>query len=243
MKEKENLLKSLSLNVINKWIRFESNVYKREVFRCLKSEKMKLNSPKMSEIVKVIHEDELDFEGFLSYDISLAKKMENNTIDMERSYAEFDERYRQLVCNAILISQDEKGEKHFGFLVRNNKYTESSLIGTIGMVGGHYNQDDNNLYSCLIREVTEELKGILLEYSKINPIGFIKEVNDTISNYHLCVLYSIEIPYEYVGKIKSKEAQESLLWMTEVQLKEKLRFKNYDSYLDSWCKIAIDNLL
>lgn len=243
MKEKESLLKNLSLNVINHWIRYESNQSKKEAFRCLKSEKMKLTNPKMGEVIKVIEEDKLIFKGYTGYTNNIAKIIESNTINVERSYAEFDERYRQIVSNAILITQDEKGEKYYGFLQRNRLYTEGSLIGTIGMTGGHYNSNDINMYSCLVREVSEETKGIPFEYSKIKPLGFIKESNNTISNYHVCVLYTIEIPYEYMGKIKSKEPQESLLWITEVRLKEKLKNTLDESDLDSWCETAVKKLL
>lgn len=244
MNQKENLLKSLSISSINKWINLESNETKKDIFRYIKSEKIKANSPKMGEVIKVIPDNLIDKSGFISYDISLAKYIEKNTISLERSYAEFDERYRQIVCNTILITRDNSGTRYFGFLERNHKYKESSLIGTIGMTGGHYNSNDVNMFSCLIREVSEEIKGVPIEYSTISPIGFIREVNNTVSNYHLCVLYCIEFPYEFMGKIKSKENQESLLWIADARLEEMLKKSenSTESVFDSWCEVALGHI-
>lgn len=243
MREKENLLNSLSLNVINNWIKNETDVHKKEMFRCYKSEKIKSTNPKMGEVIKVIKEGLFTFEGFKKFSTNVTQLIELNSIKLERSYAEFDSRYRQLVCNAIIITQDESGNYLYGFLERNRNYTEKSLIDTIGMVGGHLNNLDGSLYSGLIREVSEELRGISFETSEIYPIGYIREVSDTVSDYHLCILYSISIPYSDLSKVKSKENQEKLIWMSKDQLLAELQRAPDESRFDSWCYIAVKNEL
>jgi Predicted phosphoesterase (MutT family) len=243
MKEKENLLKNTSLNVINSWIRKESDINKKEFFRCLKSDKMKFSNHKMGEVIKVIKEDLCGFEGYKEFSQATTKLIEINSIKLERSYAEFDERYRQIVCNAVVETIDNSGKRLIGFLQRVKGYTEKSLIGTIGMVGGHLNEADHTLYSGLIREVSEELNGISFEVAQICPKGYIREVSDSVSNYHICILYSIKIPYSEWSKVKSKEMNEKLLWMSEDRIREELKKHPDESIFDSWCKEFLENII
>ena len=245
MKEKENLLKSLSLSMINAWIRRENDPAKKEAFRCLKAEKMNLHNTKMQERVKAVFANLLNLDGFWHYDRRIKDLLESNAMGFERSYVEFDDRYRQIVCNGLLITYDKnKKETYFGFQKRNEAYTEKSLIGTLGMVGGHSNENDNSLYECLIREVSEELSGVLFEETNIKPAGFIQEFKGPgiISNYHICVLYLIHIPYETMGTIKNKESQEHLIWIPKGQLLDMFEKESKGFKMDSWIEILLNEI-
>ena len=246
MTSSERLLKSISLNSILHWISVERNEYKKESFRLLKSEKMKFDNPKMKELVRVVDDTELDkymVNDFVPYNKRIHNFLETENYEMERSYVEYDNRYRQLVCNAILKTEGSDGQPIYGFLRRNSQYTEKSLIGTIGMVGGHVNNVDNTLYSGLIREVSEELKGISFEDILINPLGYIREKTGKIGDQHLCVLYRISVDPSIYTRIKSKETQESLVWMSKDQLLNQIQCNQRDSNLDSWLHKAMSLLL
>ena len=247
MKEKENLLKNISLNVIKHWIQSESDPNKKEVFRLCKSEKMQSENPKMKEIVKVIKQDTFTEEGFVKFSPKITKHLENNMVLLERSYAEFDERYRQIVCNALLVSYDAKGNVIFGFMKRNHNYKEKSLVNTLGMVGGHHNNSDETIYSGLIREVSEELKGISFETAVVNPIGYIKQVSDikrnVISDYHICVLYAITVDPLCINEIRNRENKEHLIWMSLNEVENNLKLPSNESIFDSWCKVALENCI
>lgn len=245
MKEKENLLRNLSLSVVNKWIKNENDPVKKEAFRCLKADKMNFNNSKMSEQIKVIRSNLLGFDGFCKYDKKIKELLESNNVILERSYAEFDDRYRQLVSNGLLLTYDvNKNEILFGFQKRNTNYTEKTLIGTLGMVGGHINRNDNSLYEGLIREMSEEISNVPFEEITIKPAGFIQEfkTQGCISNYHLCVLYLINIPYECIGKIKNKESQERLIWIPQGQLLDTFKKESKGFKMDSWIEILLNEI-
>lgn len=246
MTSSERLLQNISLSSVLHWISVERNEYKKESFRLLKSEKMKFDNPKMKELVRVVDDTELDnymVTDFVPYSRRIHNYLELDNFELERSYAEYDNRYRQLVCNAILKSEDNEGQTVYGFLRRNNQFTEKSLIGTIGMVGGHVNNVDNTLYSGLIREVSEELKGFSFEDILINPLGYIREKTGKIGDQHLCILYQISVNPSIYTKVKSKETQEFLVWMSKDQLLKELQKNQDDSNLDSWLYKAMTLLL
>lgn len=246
MTDTERLLKNISLSTILHWISVESNKYKKESFRLLKSEKMKFDNPKMKELVRVVKDKKLDEfmdNDFVPYSYTIHSYLEHKNVEKERSYAEYDSRYRQLVCNGILVSKDRTGKPIYGFLRREKSYTEKSLIGTIGMVGGHVNSEDTTLFSGLIREMSEELQNVTFEDILVKPLGYIREKTGKIGDQHLCVLYQISIPPRYYSRIKSKEKQESLVWMSKDQLLEEVKHSQDDSLLDSWLYKAIMILL
>lgn len=245
MKEKEKLLKNTSLSRIKNWIENENDQEKKEVFRCFKSEKMNFDNNKMSEEIKVIDQNLLNVNGFIPYTKKIKDSLERGSIVVQRSYAEFDNRYRQLVSNGIILVYNEKENKYyFGFQKRKSNYAEISLSGTLGMVGGHVNVLDNTIYEGLLREISEELKGFSFEESIIKPVGFINEKHKiaNISDYHLCVAYIIKIPFEDMGKIKNRESQEQLLWISETELVAKLKDESQNE-MDSWVEILLNEIL
>lgn len=242
MQLSENVLKNLSMNKILKMVRNEKDPIKKEIFRNTKSQKLLLGNKKMLERIKVIDNNLISDSGFIPYDEKLKYKIEKNMKALERSYAEYDERYRQIICNGLLITRDPKsGDYLYGFQKRNKSYNEKTLIGTLGMVGGHMNVSDNSLYEGLIREMGEELKNFSFENLKIVPKGYIKQAcTKSISDYHICALYYVYMPYNCARRIKNKETQENLHWIPSIKLEQYL--KTYNGF-DSWVKIIIENLI
>lgn len=238
MKEMKSFLKNISLETILGWIKSERNPMKREAFKILKAQKMLVSNSKMEEILRVIKDSKLDFEGFKPYSKALTSRLEIESEELTRAYAEYNSEYRQLVCNVILEAE-LNGNTVFGFLKRGRTYTEKSLIGSIGMVGGHVNNTDCNLFSGLVREVSEEIRNISFENLDVFPLGYIREVSDSISKQHLCVLYCIKVRQGANINFHSTESKESFIWMTSEQIKKELQ-KEHDSLLDSWALCAMD---
>ena len=246
MKETNDFMKSISLNTILYWIKKEKNPVKKKAFEIIKALKLDYSKKDMDEVLRVIDDSSLLFEGFLKYNKTTHSKLESSTIALTRAFAEYDNDYRQLVCNSILEVKDSNGKKMFGFLKRSSTYKENRLSDLVGMVGGHANTNDGNLFACLVRELSEEIKNISFEDSKIEPLGYIRLNNGTVSNQHLCVLYVTHLSGDVIA-LKSNEENEKLIWLNEDQIRVALTENKRDghmaSLLDSWAKIAMENYL
>ena len=210
---------------------------KKQAFNILKSMKILQTNPHMNEEIKVISSDMLDDigEGFTRYDQVNIHRLENYSFKMNRSLAEYDSSYRQLVCNIILRCRI-RNEIHYGLLRRNDKVNETRLANSIGMIGGHANGNDSHFIDCLKREVSEEIS---LQTYEPNLIGIIKDSNSKVSMQHLCVLYVANLSDKQIN-IKSKEANESFIWLPESHIRKYLSEPNS---FDSWVRIGLSEII
>lgn len=250
MKEILNFLNNTPLEKLDFWCNNENDKTKKEAFKALRAFSLEtMPNSNFGEMLRIISDKDLNLVmnnyGYMDYTNLLYKTIEAisfNHSPMTRSYAEYDEYYRQIVCNA-LINVTINGVRNFGFLLRNNNYNEPSLSGSIAMVGGHVNADDSSLYMGLMREVSEELPGIRFENNCfIKPLGFIREKSNGVSGKHLCILYLIELKLDYLPELSCPEEKESFIWYTEDQIKSIIK-KGEDQGLDSWALAAIQKYL
>lgn len=243
MNETETFLKNTSLNSLLCAIKNESNPLVRECLKCMKAEKMIFINPHMNEVLRVIKDDKLNFVGFKSYHKGLHKILEKDSETMTRGYAEYNSEYRQLVANVLIHGKTNSGSDVFGFLKRFNGYTEKSLVGSAGMVGGHINVSDRNLFQGLIRELSEEIKNVPFDNSKIFPFGFIREMGDNISRQHLCVLYVMELTSDANMNLISGEVNEKFVWYDTKQVEKELSGPIDSCVFDTWARKALENYL
>lgn len=234
-------IKRLSLNSIIKWRdKYSIGSPEWDAINTIKSLKLEVGDSKFQEKLKVIDNTILsEYEGFIPYSKALANYLESNLRPLERCMAEFNPKYRQIVCCALIR---HKSDNRFMFLSRKSTFTDQRLCGYSGLVGGHMNTSDENIDMCLLREVSEEINGLDLINSVITPVGFIRTVGgsleDNISNEHLCCLYIIDVDSL---KVNSKSCSERAIWYTQEQLNKMVESDSCD--LDSWAKIAIKHIL
>lgn len=250
MKEILNFLNNTPLEKLDFWCNNENDKAKKEAFKILRALHLEtMPDSNFGEMLRVISDKDLEIllnkHGFIDYTNTLYRAIESISLGtnlMTRSYAEYDQEHRQIVCNA-LINVTINGVRNFGFLLRNNNYNEPSLSGSIAMVGGHVNADDSSLYMGLMREVSEELPGICFENNCfIKPLGFIREKSNGVSGKHLCILYLIELKLDHLPELSCPEEKESFIWYTEDQIKSIIK-KGEDQGLDSWALAAIQKYL
>ena len=250
MKEILNFLNNTPLEKLDFWCNNENDTSKKEAFKALRACVLETTPDiNFGEELRVISDKDLNLVfndyGYIDYTNILYKTIETISFNhslMTRSYAEYDENYRQIVCNA-LINVTINGVRNFGFLIRNNNYNEPSLSGSIAMVGGHVNAIDSSFYMGLMREVSEELPGIRFENNcNIKPLGFIREKSNGVSGKHLCILYLIELKLDHLPELSCPEEKESFVWYTEDQIKSIIK-KGENQGLDSWALAAIQKYL
>lgn len=244
MTELEKNLKNISIQALNKWIENERNPAKKEIIRRLKEYKIINSKPKFDEKVLVVKDDKFTFDGFKEKCRTVDDIIKTNTTNFTRGYVEYDNRYRQLVGNGILVKH-ENDTRFYGLLERKKGYTEQSLIGNLGMVGGHLNINDPTLTSGFIRECFEELKYLEFEMlSSVKHLGYIRETSSDISNYHLCVLYLVELQEgnTRVNNLKSSSNSEKLIWISESKLIEMID-KQEVNHIDSWTIEALKHVM
>lgn len=250
MKEILNFLNNTPLEKLDFWCNNENDKAKKEAFKVLRALALEtIPDVNYNEQLRVISDKGLELlfndYGYIDYNDALYNTIESvslNNNSMTRSYAEYDENYRQIVCNT-LINVTVKGVRNFGFLLRNNNYNEPSLSGSLAMVGGHVNDNDSSFYMGLMREVSEELPGIHFENNcNIKPIGFIREKSNGVSGKHLCILYNIELSLDHLPKLSCPEEKETFIWYTEDQIKNIIK-KGENQGLDSWALVAIQKYL
>lgn len=227
----DDLIQQITLNDILNKISNASNKREYTMFQLLKAYKLESTNKKNSEVLAVIPDNVLRFEGFKKYSKRLSSSLEYNLEYFPRSYVEYNTLYRQLVCEAIIVNKTQKSNM-YGFLKRNDR----KLKCEYSLVGGHMNSTDTCLFGCLIREQTEELAHISFEDSKICPLGFIRLDKPEISKQHLGVIYVIETPSV---QITAREEGNSFIWLPEKEVKKYLGMSILDSPFDSWTHIGL----
>lgn len=191
------------------------------------------------------------FEGSLGTDSDTTKTVLSNLADnyttMRRGDAEEDKDFKQPIPYALITV----GDKVFR-TIRLPKAGEAKLHGkgSIGL-GGHMNtvegaKDFNEvLYANLIRELEEEIQvkdhngeviTDLQEHLNIKPLGLINN-EDEVGQYHICVLYRIELPSNFDVSVNPNEVDQLKGDMLSV---DELKAE-YDN-LEAWSQISVDLL-
>lgn len=171
----------------------------------------------------------------------------NNYTTMRRGDAEVEINVKQPIPYAVVAV----GSKVFQY-TRLVKAGEQKLHGksSIGL-GGHMNNVpeattfDEVLVQNLVRELEEETEILDADGNVITDIEShitLKKVGvlnneDEVGQYHICILYRVQLPLGYDVRINPKEADQLEGGLVTL---EELR-KNYDN-LEAWSQITADLL-
>lgn len=148
-----------------------------------------------------------------------------------RYEAELDPSFKQVIPYVILRYQDKV------FCTHRLNGGDARLAGGYSIGTGGHIDDGENVYDGMYRELKEEVGVTMNDIMGYSVNGFILDNSSAVNSVHLGVVISMVIVRDDIQCLeKEKLAGE---WLNYKQLK-----KLYDQdKLESWSKIAADNLL
>ena len=185
----------------------------------------------MKEEVLVLKSEDLSLpEGLVFMKEPEAISLLRGGFFLERSLAEFDERYRQVIPYVVLL----EGRRVL-LVRRTERQSEKRLhnLYSIG-IGGHIRKEDGKdpieaFRKGMMREINEEVDADVL---KLHFIGLINDLSKPVSRVHLGYLYVAD------ATIRGMKEKELFEWKM-VDLEE-LEF--YKEGMENWSRIAMDGL-
>ena len=185
----------------------------------------------MKEEVLVLRSEDLDLpEGLVMMEEPEAISLLRGGFFLERSLAEFDERYRQVIPYVVLLEKDR-----VLLVKRTTKQTEKRLhnLYSIG-IGGHIRREDAEdpveaFRNGMMRELNEEVDADIL---KLHFIGLINDLSKPVSRVHLGYLYVAD------AIVRGMKERDLFEWKM-VKLEE---LEEYEEGMENWSKIAMDGL-
>lgn len=221
-----------------------------------KEEVIELNPKWEEEILvasreKVFENEELTFQGTLTDEEQVSRIMSNvaENFSVMRRGATTDTTPRE---NNAEINTEFKQPIPYAMITRGNEVYvyerlsqggESRLHNKLSIgVGGHMNliSEDltwkETLMENLRRELDEELY-ITSDNKDIEYLGLINDDEDEVGVVHLGILAKIEVDSDAVVEVKEVDQLKGQ-WMTIDELKSEEVFNR----LESWSKIAVENL-
>ncbi|MFD2617061.1 hypothetical protein [Terrilactibacillus laevilacticus] len=179
------------------------------------------------------------FQGTMmdeSHISQLEHRIESHYDVMRRGDAEDNPTYKQPIPYAVI----RRGDKLFAYK-RLGGGGEERLHGKISLgVGGHMNALAGKstfhelLSENLNRELHEELQFSKKCEMDIQTVGFINDDSEPVSQVHIGILLTINLPLDVEVRVKETEALEGK-WMTL----EELYSKNVYSRLEGWSSHAL----
>jgi predicted NUDIX family phosphoesterase len=123
-----------------------------------------------------------------------------NVLYLNRSEAEQDKRYKQLIPYALILCHDKVLRYRRG---RGGQETRLHGLYSVG-VGGHISEEDNGLFSnsrlgyhdAMRRELMEE---VAIEVPKDVAVGVINDDSTEVGYVHLGVVHIVQVPDESVA--------------------------------------------
>jgi len=157
-----------------------------------------------------------------------------NVIYLNRSEAEQDKRYKQLIPYALIIC----GDKILRYR-RGKGGGETRLHGLYSVgVGGHISEEDNGLFSSGIgyheamrRELMEEVS---IDVTKEMAVAVINDDSTEVGFVHLGVVHIVYVPDESLANRRSGIVNPEFILVSEA-------IKNPDAY-ESWSRFCLENL-
>ena len=171
----------------------------------------------------------LDVEKYLPVVTATA-----NVRYLNRSEAELDRRFKQLIPYALIIC----GDKILRYR-RGKKGGETRLHGLFSVgVGGHISEEDNGLFSSGIgyhdamrRELMEEVD---IEVSREAAVGVINDDSTEVGFVHLGIVHVVHVADESLANRRSGIVAPEFAPISEA-------VKNPDAY-ESWSRFCLENL-
>lgn len=157
-----------------------------------------------------------------------------NVLYRNRSEAELDRRYKQLIPYALII--------HGGKILRYRRGKggqENRLHGLYSVgVGGHISEEDNGLFSdgpgyheAMRRELMEE---VAIDVTKERAVAVINDDSTDVGYVHLGIVHVVNVDNDVIAN-----GRDGIVGAEFVPVSEAA--KNPDAY-ESWSRFCIENL-
>ncbi len=159
---------------------------------------------------------------------------QSNVIYLNRSEAELDKRYKQLIPYALIICGDKILRYRRG---KGGQETRLHGLYSVG-VGGHISEEDNGLFSqgigyheAMQRELMEEVS---IDVTKEMAVAVINDDSTEVGFVHLGIVHIVYVPDESLANRRSGIVSPEFVPMSEA-------VKNLDAY-ESWSRFCLENL-
>jgi predicted NUDIX family phosphoesterase len=157
-----------------------------------------------------------------------------NVIYLNRSEAEQDKRYKQLIPYALIICGDKILRYRRG---KGGQETRLHGLYSVG-VGGHISEEDNGLFSegigyqeAMRRELMEEVS---IEVANEIAVAVINDDSTEVGFVHLGIVHIVFVPDESLANRRSGIVSPEFVPVSEA-------VKNPDAY-ESWSRFCLENL-
>jgi predicted NUDIX family phosphoesterase len=157
-----------------------------------------------------------------------------NVTYINRSEAEQDRRFKQLIPYALILCGDKILRYRRG---KGGQETRLHGLYSVG-VGGHISEEDNSLFSSGIgyheamrRELMEEVE---IEVAKETAVAVINDDSTEVGYVHLGIMHIVQVADEQVANRRSGLVGAEFIPMSEA-------VKNLDAY-ESWSRFCLENL-
>jgi len=184
---------------------------------------------KLFEDLGVFQGISLDVEKYLPVVTSPDK-----TIYINRSEAELDKRYKQLIPYVLILCNDRI------LLYRRGKGgQETRLHGLFSVgIGGHISEEDNSLFTSrlgyresMVRELMEE---VAVDEAKEAAVAVINDDSTDVGQVHFGVVHIMPVPDESVAGRRSGIVAPEFVPITDA-------IKDTASY-ESWSRFCLENV-
>ena len=153
---------------------------------------------------------------------------------LNRSAAEHDRRYKQLIPYVLLLCHDKILRYR-----RGRRGQESRLHGLFSVgVGGHISEDDHDLFSTnrgyqegMQRELMEE---VAVEEVNATPVAVINDDSTEVGYVHFGVVHVMRVANEAVARGRAGIVGPEFLSISEA-------VKDLSAY-ESWSRLCLENL-
>ena len=159
---------------------------------------------------------------------------QSNVIYLNRSEAEQDKRYKQLIPYALIICGDKVLRYRRG---KGGQETRLHGLYSVG-VGGHISEEDNGLFSSGIgyhdamrRELLEEVS---IDVTKEMAVAVINDDSTEVGFVHLGIVHIVYVADESLANRRSGIVSPEFVPVSEA-------VKNPESY-ESWSRFCLENL-
>jgi predicted NUDIX family phosphoesterase len=158
-----------------------------------------------------------------------------NVLYLNRTEAELDKRYKQLIPYALIICHDKILRYRRG---RGGQETRLHGLYSVG-VGGHISEEDHGLFSnsrlgygeAMRRELMEE---VAIDVTKEAAVGVINDDSTEVGQVHLGVVHIVNVTDEAVAGRRSGIVGPEFIPISDA-------VKNPSAY-ETWSQFCLENL-
>ena len=158
----------------------------------------------------------------------------SNTLYLNRTEAEQDKRYKQLIPYALILCQDRILRYRRG---KGGQETRLHGLYSVG-VGGHISEEDNGLFAqrlgyqeAMRRELIEEVD---IDFTNEAAVAVINDDSTDVGQVHLGVVHVVQVADESVAGRRSGIVGPEFISTSEA-------VKNPEAY-ESWSRFCLEHL-